>query len=69
MENAEMKSFNTKLALAAVAIAIVATPALAQTQRQNYSYQAQSAQHYPNGALRGGAQSDYDSGAMFNQGQ
>jgi len=66
-----MKSFNTKLALAAVAIAIIGTPALAQTQRQNsqnYSYQ-QSVQHYPNGSLRGGAQSDFDSGAEFNQGQ
>jgi hypothetical protein len=64
-----MKSFNTKLALAAVAVAIVATPALAQTQRYQNSYQAQSAEHYPNGSLKGGAQSDYDSGAEFNQGQ
>lgn len=65
-----MKLFNTKLALAAVAVAIVATPALAQRQSyQDYSYQAQSAQHYPNGSLKGGAQSDFDSGAEFNQGQ
>jgi hypothetical protein len=62
-----MKLLNTKLALAAVGIAMLATPAFAQTQHQNYSYtQQQSADHYPNGGLRGGAQSDYDSGAEFN---
>jgi hypothetical protein len=64
-----MKSLNTKLALAAVGIAMLATPAFAQTQRQNYSYTQQSAQHYPNGGLRGGTQSDTDSGAEFNTGQ
>jgi hypothetical protein len=65
-----MKTFNTKLALAAVGIAMLATPAFAQTQRQDYSYsQQQSADHYPNGSLASGSADAVRSGAQFNTSQ
>jgi hypothetical protein len=80
-----MKSLNMKLVLSAIAIAMLATPALAKSRtsaQQSQDYQdyypgfvpdsgvAQDpGLHYPNGALRGGAAEDYQSGAEFNLGR
>jgi hypothetical protein len=63
-----MKTFNTKLALAAVGIAMLATPAFAQTQRQDYAYAQQQSDHYPNGSLASGSADAVQSGAEFNTG-
>jgi hypothetical protein len=71
----QMKSLNTKLALAAVGIAMLATPALAQgrhhqlvrqeqQQMQDPSYSDVS---YPNPVGRTGSEEQRDSGAAFDQ--
>jgi hypothetical protein len=68
-----MKSFNTKLALAALGIAMLATPALAQRQHHQTQSQVQSAPvndltGYPNPVTRTGSEAQQQSGATFNEG-
>jgi hypothetical protein len=69
-----MKSFNTKLTLAALGIAMLATPALAQRPHRQQSQQQLQYQvaptnqvgTYPNGAPKTGSAAAQDSGADFN---
>ena len=77
-----MHSLNTKIVLAALGFAVLASPALAQPTRHRQVQQdygvSQSApvaqypaadEHYPNGTLKSGSASNFDSGAEFNVGE
>ena len=61
------------MVLAALGFSVLVTPTLAQSRHRHYApvYGATRSapnEHYPNGALKSGSESNFESGAEFNVG-